>query len=176
MNKKKPCKQVKSINDNKVGAPFKYEPEELAQKIKDYYKEIDNNPIEKKKVETSNKDTKETIEYIKRPYTIEGLCNYLDITCKTFRNWENNEQLLPLITRARQTIYDNKLEGATAGIFNSNIVALDLGMARKEQEQQAGLLIPIGTKEAKAILQSLSDEYGELPEPKTIDVESETVE
>jgi len=176
MNKKKQGNKVKSINDNKVGAPFKYEPEELAQKIKDYYKEIDNNPIEKKKVETSLKDTKETIEYIKRPYTIEGLCNYLDITCKTFRNWENNEQLLPIITRARQTIYDNKLEGATAGVFNANIVALDLGMARKEEQQQSGLLIPINGKEAKAILQSLSNEYGTLPEVKTIDIEAEDVE
>jgi len=175
MNNKKKTKKD-SINFNKIGPPFKYEPKELAQKIKEYYKEIDENPIEKRKVETSNKDTKETIEYIKRPYLLEGLCNYLDITLKTFKSWENNEQLLPLVTRARQTIYDNKLEGATAGVFNANIVALDLGMARKEEQQQSGLLIPINGKEAKAILQSLSNEYGTLPEVKTIDIEAEDVE
>ena len=157
-----------SINEFNNGRPFKYEPEELAQKIKNYYTDVDNNPIQKRKVETSLKDSKETIEYIKRPYTIEGLCNYLDITTKTFRDWEKNDILISIITRARQKIYANKMDGATAGVFNANIVALDLGLKAREDKQVNNILLPLGVKELKAITESLGADYGELPE--TIDI------
>ena len=34
-----------SINKNKIGHPFKYEPEELQSKINAYFKHIDSSPI-----------------------------------------------------------------------------------------------------------------------------------
>ena len=168
--------KIKSINENKNGAPFKFEPEELSKRINEYYIYVDSNPIIKKKVETSNKDTKETIEYIKRPYTLEGLYSFLDIDHKTFKNWENNKTFLPIVTRARQIIYNNKLEGAVAGVFNANIVALELGLIKRDSEVKPSILIPISSKEAKALLSNIADDYGELPpteEAKIIDITHE---
>ena len=164
-----------SINKGKRGAPYKYEPEELQDKINKYFKFVDSSPIEKRKTETHKGEVKEYIEYIKRPYTIEGLCNYLDITMKTFYNWEDCKDLIHIITRARQIIRENKLSGSIAGIFNANIVIRDLSLRDTDTPQVINNIIPLNSSEVQAIAQSLSAEYGSLPtkEVKTIDITPE---
>ena len=155
-----------------MAAPYKYTPEELQSKVNDYFKYIDSSPIEKRKTETHKGEVKEYIEYIKRPYTIEGLCNYLDITMKTFYNWEDCKDLIHIITRARQIIREDKLSGATAGIYNANIVARDLSLRDTDTPQIINNIIPLNSNEVQSIAQSLANEYGSLPakEVKTIDI------
>ena len=161
-----------SINYNKKGAPFKFEPEELSDKIEEYFSHIDNNPIQKIKTETSNKDTKEIIEYIKRPYTIEGLCNYLGIQRKTFMDWESQPLLINIVTYARQKIYENKLEGAIAGVFNANIIIRDLSLRDESLEVVNNILIPLSRKELASITQTLDVEYGEVPDIEPLQIEA----
>ena len=155
----------------KMGAPVKYTAKVLESKIKEYYKFVDSNPAQKRKVEIHKGETKEYIEFIQLPYTIEGLCNFLNIDHKTFRNYENYADLFPIVTRARQIIRENKLSGATAGIFNANIVIRDLSLRDTDTPQVINNIIPLNSSEVQAIAQSLANDYGKLPEKKPIETD-----
>lgn len=115
----------------KTGRPLKFEtPEELEDKINEYFKEVDENPITK--VDFKGKDAIPVTYKIRRPYTVEGLCLFLGITLQTFLNYESRDGFLEVVTRARMVIDGQKLEGAMTGEFNPNIVARLLGLVDKK--------------------------------------------
>lgn len=65
------------------------------------------------------------------PYTISGLCLFLDISEDTLRNYEKDPErkdFLGVIKRIRQIIYTQKFEGATVGAYNALIISRDLGL------------------------------------------------
>lgn len=69
-----------------------------------------------------------------RPFTLKGLCLYLDCSEAYFRSFKNQERkdsddFITVITRIEETIYTHKFEGATVGAFNANIISRDLGLA-----------------------------------------------
>lgn len=67
-----------------------------------------------------------------RPFTLEGLCNFIDISVQGFKKYEEREDYVGVTTRARQIIYNQKFEGAAANFLNANIIARDLGLADKQ--------------------------------------------
>jgi hypothetical protein len=84
---------------------------------------------------------------ISRPYTWDGLCQQLECNTEYFTDFEKslvgkNDELSKdfsrIITHIRQTINRNKLEGASVGIFNANIVARELGMIDKKDVTSGG--------------------------------------
>lgn len=79
------------------------------------------------------KDAHEVMRETETPYTISGLCLYLDVSREwwnKFKN-ENREDFLQVLTRIENIIYTQKFEGASVGAFNPSIIARDLGL--KEQ-------------------------------------------
>ena len=73
-------------------------------------------------------------EYSKmRAPTIEGLCNFLGITSRTWRNYRVREDFVPIVERAEQIMYAHKFEGAAADLLNANIIARDLGLSEKNE-------------------------------------------
>lgn len=57
------------------------------------------------------------------PYTVEGLCCYLNITVQTFRNWRKGEDASELAQKARmlhQKITENRVSGALEGTQNAS--------------------------------------------------------
>ena len=154
------------------GKSKQFTPNELEEFANNYFKYIDNNPHEKKKTESDGDKIKTTIEYIKRPYTIEGLCNFIGISTQTFYNYENDKAYLDIITRARQIIYDSKLEGATAGIFNANIVIRDLGLKDSATVTHETSIKELQPSELKQLHNDISLLYGTV-EPITIDITPE---
>ena len=155
-----------------TGRPKKYTPEEFALKCEEYFNYMDNNPYKKKKYEIYKGETKEYIEEIKQPYTIEGLCLYVGITSVTFRNLENDKEYLSIITYARDRIYNNKLSGATDGTFNANIVIRDLGLKDSATVIHETSIKELQPNEIKQLKESLSSMYGEV-KPVTIDITPE---
>lgn len=73
-----------------------------------------------------------------RAFSIEGLCNYLDITKNTFLNYEKNEDFLHVIIRIREVIEMQQFEGAVAGFLNANIIARKLGLTEKTETKHSG--------------------------------------
>lgn len=79
------------------------------------------------------------------PYTWEGLCRYLDCHTVYFNEWtdklrkkaeltEEERDFSKVIQIIRDTIYQQKFEGASSGFFSHHIIARDLGLADKKVE------------------------------------------
>lgn len=84
------------------------------------------------KTEFNGKDARECRVPIETPYTLQGLCLFLDIDQKTWALYEKREDFIPITTRVRNIIYTQKFEGAAVGVFNANIIARDLGLVDKK--------------------------------------------
>ena len=93
-------------------------PEELQKDIDSYFDWCDNNPLarEEASVKTAVKLT------IRRPYTVEGLANWLHTSRETLHNYQhkpNYEPYFDIITRAKQKIVQSHVEYGLAGIYNA---------------------------------------------------------
>ena len=73
-----------------------------------------------------------------RPISFIGFENWLykNAIISQLRTYEQNDndsykEYLPIITRIKAFIYEDKADGATVGIFNSSIVARELGLSDK---------------------------------------------
>lgn len=109
-----------------------------------------------------------------RPYTMQGLCGYLDCNTGYFVDFErslkdkvdkNSIDFSIITTRIREVMYRQKFEGASVGAFNPSIIARDLGLTDKIDHTTKGDKIEstparILTKaEAKELFNSLENEY-----------------
>ena len=102
-------------------------PEKLQEDIDAYFDWCDNNPIEK--VEIHGKDAEECIIKLQRPYTVEGLCQWLGIVRRTLLNYhkeESHAEYNDIVDKAKEKITRQKLEYGHLGMFNHNIVKFDL--------------------------------------------------
>ena len=113
-------------------------PEDFSNACNEYFQWCSDNPlIESVPMKRKINRDEEVIEMIQvpkmRPFTIQGLCNYLDISVKTFALYETRDEFIPVTTRARQIIYNQKFEGAASGFLNPNIIARDLGLVDKKE-------------------------------------------
>ena len=115
-------------------------PEALLDACNEYFSWCLSNPlletvVQKIKV---NRD-EEQIRLIEVPkmraFTIQGLCNYIDISVDGFKLYEGREDFIGVTTRVRQIIYNQKFEGAASGFLNANIIARDLGLVDKSESK-----------------------------------------
>lgn len=99
----------------------------------EYFQWVEDNPLyEMKAFSFQGIVTQEPIPKM-RAMTISGLCIFLDITDRTWREWRDDEDFSPIITRVEKIIYTQKFEGASADLLNANIIARDLGLADKKE-------------------------------------------
>ena len=120
----------------KVGTNCIFEtPEDMKQAAIEYFLMCDNNPIYR--TDFRGKDVTEVKIPLKRVYTIEGLCNFLDVNTDYFNDFynrkkdledEKSKDFIRVIKWIRATIYQNKFEGAACGELNPVIISRDLGL------------------------------------------------
>lgn len=125
-------------------------PEILWEEACKYFEWVDENPMTKEENYSSDKGSsyKETIHNL--PYTWEGLELFLDID--SFREYKTNDSykdFSQVITRIEKVIYSQKFSGAAAGVFNSNIIARDLGLTDKRETELSGEIKTITGMEIK---------------------------
>jgi len=107
--------------------------EQLWDAACEYFQYVDDNPIVSYKA-VLGKDGAEQLDQIHiRPYTQGGLCVFLDITQETYIQYRNKEGFSEVCSNIDEIIRDQKFSGATVGIFNSNIIARDLGLKEHSQ-------------------------------------------
>lgn len=82
------------------------------------------------RTEFNGKDAVECKIPTETPYTLTGLCLFLDVNTKYFNQFDSkcSEDFSNVLTRVREIIYTQKFEGAAVGAFNANIIARDLGL------------------------------------------------
>lgn len=129
-------------------------PELLMGAAVEYFQWCDDNPFKETVVQKIkiNRD-KEIIKLVEvpkmRPYTMQGLCSFLNCNTVYFNQFEyalkEKKELTPTdegfskaITCIRETIYNQKFSGAAAGFLNANIIARDLGLVDKKQQEHSG--------------------------------------
>ena len=92
-----------------------------------------------------------------RPFTLHGLCRYLDCNTVYFNQFESSlkdkddeisKDFSKIVLCIRETIYEQKFSGAASGLLNPNIIARDLGLVDK-QNIDASLAGDIVWKEEK---------------------------
>lgn len=119
------------------GRDFLFEnPERLLKEIERYFNWVDAHPWFMVEAIKSGDNAGKLIKIPRaRPYTLSGLCIYLNASESWWRNFRSNVDLsqdfLSIISRAEEVIRTNKFEGAAVGAFNANLMSRDLGMAEK---------------------------------------------
>lgn len=73
-----------------------------------------------------------------RPFTLYGLCIYLDCSTGYFREFKKDcsKDFVSVVTRIEEVIYNQKYSGAASGFLNPNIIARDLGLIDKQDIKQ----------------------------------------
>lgn len=122
-------------------------PEILWEAATEYFAWCDKHPWMRSEAVKGGVNSGKVVEApVSRPYTLTGLCLYLDVSSNYFRNFkgEASEEFMTVITRIEEIIYTQKFEGAAVGAFNANIIARDLGLADKKE-----LAVGVKSKTAK---------------------------
>jgi hypothetical protein len=117
-------------------------PEILWEAACEYFQYVIDNPIEVEETKTKPNSVEVTVNKLQRPFSWDGLELYLDIeSLRDYKTNPNYKDFSQVITRIGKVIYTNKFEGASAGVFNHNIIARDLGL--KDQTENKNTNAPI---------------------------------
>lgn len=79
------------------------------------------------------RDGVEVSRRLRVPYTLTGLYIFLDVSAKAWSEYREREGFGAICTQVENIIYTQKFEGATVGVFNHNIIARDLGLKDKTE-------------------------------------------
>jgi hypothetical protein len=121
----------------------KYTPEQIWEKACEYFQWCEDHPfhkVEQRKASVTVDNaviSSQLIEISKpRPFTMEGLCKYLNINKQTFENYtkaKGYETYFDVCSRVKEIVYEQQFCGAAIGVFNPQIVARKLGMYAKSE-------------------------------------------
>lgn len=113
-------------------------PELLLEACQEYFNWCDAHPLYKVEAIKSGDNAGDLIKIpTMRPYTLQGLCRYLNANTQWFNQFEKSlaektdkeaEDFSIILTHVREAVYQQKFEGAAIGTFNANIIARDLGL------------------------------------------------
>ena len=109
-------------------------PEILWEAACEYFEWVKENPL----MEVVIQSGKEWNLPKMRAMTEGGLCIFLDVESRTFRNYCNKDNesykaFFPVTSQIKEIIRTQKFEGASAGFLNANIIARDLGLTDKQE-------------------------------------------
>ncbi|MCP4585345.1 terminase small subunit [Pseudoalteromonas sp.] len=75
----------------------------------------------------------ELVTYVKqRPYSVEGLADYLKCDPKTLRNYAKRDKFFPIISRAMNKIHMSWVEKGLTNDYNAKMAALCLAANTKQ--------------------------------------------
>lgn len=119
--------------------PIFSDPEQLRNACYEYFEWVENNPLYEEKIfHAQGIITKDTVTKM-RAMTISGLCLFLDICENTWANYKKQRDFLSITLEVEKVIYNQKFAGASADLLNPNIIARELGLADKQQNEHTGV-------------------------------------
>jgi len=120
----------------RAGRPRKYEtPQELWDEFVAYCEFIDSHPL--KEIDFRGANAVEVQLPKMRPYTKQAFALWAGLTeWRVVDSYKTlSEDFLQIVTRIDTCIFNQKLEGAASGFFNSSIIARDLGLVDKKEQE-----------------------------------------
>ena len=144
----------------KFGRPPKYTPRELLTKFQEYIEDREGRPIIVKKETSgfsgSNDTGSTTTEPIPQLLSITDFCVHLGTSLRWWGELPEDFSVVKDYIRAYIETY--QLKGASAGIFNANIVARLLGLADKREVSAGdGIQIVVNSKAEKEKIEKIGD-------------------
>lgn len=121
------------IAENFKRPPFFESPQELAEVAQRYFQWATDNPIMESGI--YGKDPVEMELPKMRAFTVQGLCNFANMSTTTWYNLRRNKAYIDIISRIESIMYQQKFEGAACGQLNPNIIARDLGLVDKKMTE-----------------------------------------
>lgn len=117
-------------------------PELLWEAACEYFEDVKKMPIKRQEIKVVDNEIVKVNAKLARPFTLKGLCLYLGVSDKYFIQFKREQVdkpsargFLTVISQIEDTIYNQKFDGATAGIFNARIISRDLGLIEKTQSE-----------------------------------------
>jgi hypothetical protein len=144
-------------------------PQLLWEAACEYFEWIEENPLIQ--IDFKGKDADRVEIPHTMPFTIQGLCIYMNCNTLYFRDFEvsiqgKEDQLSKdfsqIIHDIKQIIYNQKFSGASCGFYNANIIARDLGLVEKsESSVKTDVTANIVVSDAKtaASVQDMIDKF-----------------
>lgn len=115
-------------------------PELLWEEATKYFEWCVNNPLQEEKVFHYQGSIVKTNVNKMRAFTLSGLATYLDCSEEYLRNFEQNNKdakdFMSVITRIKETIWNQKFSGAASELLNPSIIAMELGLKSKQEIEQ----------------------------------------
>lgn len=106
---------------------------DLWEKCCEYFKYVDENPLQEERVFLTKTGIVKTDVDKKRAMTLKGLYVALGICESTYLNYRKIPEFKWVVESVDNIMYSQKFEGAAAGMLNPNIIARDLGLADKKE-------------------------------------------
>jgi len=115
------------------------DPEIFRKACLEYFQSTDNRKWNR--TEFHGKDAVKCIVPLETPYTITGLCLFLDVNTRYLEQFEKaldkddeiDKAFSTIIAQVRNIIVTQKFEGAAVGAFNASIIQRDLGLVDRKQ-------------------------------------------
>lgn len=118
-------------------------PEELWEAFCEYVQWVKDTPLFKNEAIKSGENAGTIIKIpAERPMTEIGFCLYVGISHTTLLDYGKNESHIEYHTvydQIKRACYTQKFDGASIGIFNSMIIARDLGLSEKTETKHEGI-------------------------------------
>jgi len=98
----------------------------------EYFEWVEENPLITIELVKYQGEAKQVEIPKMRAMTISGLCIFLDIHKSTWYDYCSKDDFSDTTSRVEEIIRTQKFEGASAELFNPNIIARDLGLVDKK--------------------------------------------
>ncbi|WP_219222364.1 DNA-packaging protein [Pedobacter antarcticus] len=79
---------------------------------------------------------------IQRPFTMEGLCRFLNCNSAYFRQFKKrtkDKDFTTIIQDIEEAVFQQKFENAAIGVYKENLISRDLGLADKQDVKHDGI-------------------------------------
>ena len=118
--------------------PIFESPEQLWTAACEYFQWVENNPLLEEKIfHSSGAITKDTIKKM-RAMTIRAMCFFIGLSRQGWQEYSEKPDFSDIVKEIEDVIYSQKFEGAAADLLNSNIIARELGLSDKVQNEHTG--------------------------------------
>jgi hypothetical protein len=145
-----------------MARPRKFTPEQFEKAWEDYFSWCDDNPWYRNEAIKSGDRAGDIIKIpIARPYTEIGFCSFHGLGEKYIREMkasldkndltEDEQELAWILSSAIAKCNAQKFEGAAVGAFKENIIARDLGLWDKVQNDHTSKGDKIGNIEVSIV-------------------------
>lgn len=101
-------------------------PELMREAAFEYFKWCDANPDYRVEARTEDGMTVNHPVPVRRPYTLLGVCRYMNASAaylRVFKLTSSDEGFLTVIKEIEETVADQQVSGAMNGFFNGNLVS-----------------------------------------------------